>query len=173
MLVLVTGAAGFIGYHAAARLLDTGCAVIGIDNLNPYYDVGLKRARLGELDRRGGAFTFHQIDITDMAAMTALAERYADIAAIIHLAAQAGVRYSLEHPLAYVEANVAGQVAVLEAARRLRGISLWWPADRGELQVNLCARFAETQGAAAGDSRNLELVPQRRAHWVGRVRGQV
>jgi UDP-glucuronate 4-epimerase len=121
MLVLVTGAAGFIGYHVAARLLDRGAEVVGIDNLNTYYDVALKRARLTELERRPG-FRFHAVDVADLPAMTTVVERYPDIATIIHLAAQAGVRYSLENPLAYVEANVAGQVVVLETARRLRGL---------------------------------------------------
>lgn len=121
MRVLVTGAAGFIGYHVAARLLDSGAAVTGIDNLNPYYDVGLKQARLAELRRRAG-FSFHPLDVADLPAMMTLIERHGDIAAIIHLAAQAGVRYSIENPLAYVDANVAGQVVMLEAARRLTGL---------------------------------------------------
>jgi UDP-glucuronate 4-epimerase len=115
---LVTGSAGFVGFHVASRLLDQGERVIGVDNLNPYYDVALKRARLSELESRNG-FAFHPIDIADLAAMTALMERHPDIAAIIHLAAQAGVRNSLADPLAYVEANVKGQVVLLEAARRL------------------------------------------------------
>src|SRR5437867_3126380 len=111
---LVTGSAGFVGFHVASRLLDQGEQVIGLDNLNPYYDVALKRARLAELEGRRG-FAFHPIDIADLAAMTALMERHPDIAAIVHLAAQAGVRNSLADPLAYVEANVKGQVVLLEA----------------------------------------------------------
>src|SRR5690349_10052099 len=118
MIFLVTGSAGFIGFHVAQYLLDRGEQVIGIDNLNPYYDVALKHARLARLKGRR-SFTFHPIDVADMAAMTALAESNPDIETIIHLAAQAGVRYSLTQPLAYVEANVKGQVVLLEAARKL------------------------------------------------------
>src|SRR5437868_11054135 len=94
MIFLVTGSAGFIGFHVARRLLDRGERVIGIDNLNPYYDVALKQARLAQLEGRPG-FAFYPVDVADPAAMAALFERHADISAIIHLAAQAGVRYSL------------------------------------------------------------------------------
>jgi UDP-glucuronate 4-epimerase len=118
MIFLVTGSAGFIGFHVAQYLLDRGERVVGIDNVNPYYDVALKRARLARLEGRRG-FTFQPVDVADPAAMTALAERHPDIEAIVHLAAQAGVRYSLTQPLAYVEANVKGQVVLLETARRL------------------------------------------------------
>jgi UDP-glucuronate 4-epimerase len=118
MLCLLTGSAGFIGFHVALYLLDRGERVIGIDNLNPYYDVALKQARLAQLQGRA-RFEFHQLDVADPAAMTGLVERHADIDTIFHLAAQAGVRYSLTQPLAYVEANVKGQVVLLEAARKL------------------------------------------------------
>ena len=116
---LVTGSAGFIGFHVAAYLLGRGERVIGVDNLNAYYDVKLKQTRLGMLNAYD-TFEFHRIDLTDLPAMTALVERYGDIDTIIHLAAQAGVRYSLADPLAYVDANVKGQVVLLEAARKLR-----------------------------------------------------
>jgi len=118
MLCLVTGSAGFIGYHVARYLLDRGERVIGIDNLNPYYDVALKHARLAQLQGRPG-FEFHQTDVADPSAMTELVEHHPEIDTIIHLAAQAGVRYSLTQPLAYVEANIKGQVVLLEAARKL------------------------------------------------------
>ena len=118
MTLLVTGAAGFIGYHVTRHLLSTGARVIGVDDLNAYYDVALKRARLAALGEPAG-FLFERLDISDGAAVTALAERHPGITAIVHLAAQAGVRYSLENPLAYVDANVRGQVVLLEAARRL------------------------------------------------------
>jgi UDP-glucuronate 4-epimerase len=124
MPILVTGAAGFIGFHVTAHLLDRGEQVIGVDNLNEYYDVRLKRARLAMLERRRH-FTFRLVDIADPAAMSALVERCAEIDGIVHLAAQAGVRHSLTHPYVYVEANVMGQLVVLEAARklpRLKGI---------------------------------------------------
>lgn len=118
MLVLVTGAAGFIGYHVAATLLARGDTVVGIDNLNDYYSVALKRARLARLEAQPG-FRFHQADIGDPGAMASVFERSREAEGIIHLAAQAGVRYSLENPYAYVHSNVMGQVVMLEGARRL------------------------------------------------------
>jgi UDP-glucuronate 4-epimerase len=119
MALLITGAAGFIGYHLAARMLDAGEQVIGIDNVNDYYDVALKRARLAQLQRHNG-FTFHRLDVADYDGVTALVDQHPAIDRIVHLAAQAGVRYSLANPLVYVESNVRGQVVLLEAARRLK-----------------------------------------------------
>jgi UDP-glucuronate 4-epimerase len=119
MTVLVTGAAGFIGFHTALALGRRGDAVIGIDNLNPYYSVALKEARLAELARLPG-FAFHRIDIADRAAVESLVERHPEIDRVIHLAAQAGVRYSLQNPQIYAESNVVGQVVLLEAARKLK-----------------------------------------------------
>jgi UDP-glucuronate 4-epimerase len=118
MTVLVTGAAGFIGSHVARRLLERGEAVVGIDNVNDYYSVALKEARLAELAKLPG-FILHRANIADREAIFAIAEQHADATGIIHLAAQAGVRYSLQNPYAYVEANVMGQVVILEAARKL------------------------------------------------------
>lgn len=118
MAWLVTGSAGFIGFHVAARLLERGERVIGVDNLTPYYDVRLKQARLARLAGHRG-FSFHPLDITDLAGVTALLDGNPEIDTIVHLAAQAGVRYSLIDPLAYVDANVKGQLVVLEAARRM------------------------------------------------------
>ncbi len=118
MPVLVTGAAGFIGYHVAAALLARGEAVIGLDNLNDYYDVKLKEARLARLAGRAG-FGFARLDIADAGAVAALVERHAAIDRIVHLAAQAGVRYSLVNPAAYTRSNVTGQLEMLELARRL------------------------------------------------------
>ena len=118
MTILVTGAAGFIGFHVAQALLDRGQAVVGIDNMNPYYDVALKEARLAELQRRPG-FAFHTLDVSDKDAVLGLGGALADVDGIIHLAAQAGVRHSLVDPYAYVQANVMGQVVVLELARQL------------------------------------------------------
>jgi UDP-glucuronate 4-epimerase len=121
MAVLVTGSAGFIGFHVAAHLLERGEQVIGADNLNPYYDVRLKHARLACLEARRG-FRFQKVEIGDLAAVIALIERRPEIDTIIHLAAQAGVRYSLVDPLAYIDANVRGQLVLLEAARKLRSL---------------------------------------------------
>jgi UDP-glucuronate 4-epimerase len=119
--ILVTGAAGFIGYHVASALLERGETVVGVDNLNPYYSVALKEARLARL-RGHAAFVFEQADIADRAALPQLAARHPGIDRIVHLAAQAGVRYSLQNPYAYVEANVMGHLVLLEAARRLEGL---------------------------------------------------
>ncbi len=114
--VLVTGAAGFIGFHLADRLLAAGVPVLGVDNLNAYYDPALKRARLAALEGRPG-FAFAELDIAEPGALArAMAER--PPAHVLHLAAQAGVRYSIEHPEAYGEANLAGFLQVLEACRR-------------------------------------------------------
>lgn len=118
MTILVTGAAGFIGFHLTRTLLERGEAVIGIDNLNDYYDVGLKRARLGQLDGLTG-FRFEQIDIGDEAAMKDLASRHRGITRIVSLAAQAGVRYSIDNPRAYARSNLDGFLEVLELARSL------------------------------------------------------
>jgi len=116
--VLVTGAAGFIGAAVAEALLARGAHVIGVDNLNDYYDVGLKQARLDRLTVRPH-FDFHQIDISDRDRMLKLAADFPGITHIVHLAAQAGVRYSLVNPYAYITANVMGQVVMQELARAL------------------------------------------------------
>ena len=118
MRVLVTGAAGFIGYHVARRLLARGDAVTGLDNLNAYYDPALKQARLAELERMGGDWRFRRADLADRAAVDAAFATDGPFDRVIHLAAQAGVRYSLENPLAYVESNLTGFTHVLEACRR-------------------------------------------------------
>lgn len=112
--VLVTGAAGFIGRAVARALIDRGETVIGLDNLNAYYDPALKHARLATL--AGPAFRFEAGDVADAAAVAALVAG-AGVRRIVHLAAQAGVRYSIEHPFSYQHANLAGHLAMLEAAR--------------------------------------------------------
>src|SRR5579864_4686465 len=104
MKVLLTGAAGFIGYHTARRLLGQGYEVVGLDNLNQYYDVSLKQARLEQLRPTKG-FRFEKLDLTDAAGMAALFARE-KFPRVIHLAAQAGVRYSLEAPQTYIDSNV-------------------------------------------------------------------
>jgi UDP-glucuronate 4-epimerase len=121
MTVLVTGAAGFIGFHTSKALLDRGEQVIGVDNLNDYYAVSLKEARLAQLGPAKG-FAFHRLELAERGALAALVDRHPDITGIIHLAAQAGVRYSLVNPHAYISANIVGQLEVLEACRRLTGL---------------------------------------------------
>jgi UDP-glucuronate 4-epimerase len=115
MKILVTGAAGFIGSHVSHRLLDRGDDVLGIDNLNNYYDVTLKQARLDRLEARAG-FRFQKVDVADTD-LTAQLFREEKPVRVVHLAAQAGVRYSLENPHAYVQANVAGFMNMLEGCR--------------------------------------------------------
>lgn len=120
MTVFVTGAAGFIGFHTSAALLRRGERVVGIDNVNDYYDVNLKRARLAELTGKPG-FEFHCLDLAERGAVGALFARYPDADRVVHLAAQAGVRYSLTNPHAYISANIQGHLEVLEACRHQPG----------------------------------------------------
>lgn len=115
MSVLVTGVAGFIGFHLAAALLRAGQRVVGIDNLNDYYDPALKRARLDALPE--GDFQFIETDLAEAAGVRAALAGEGPFEAIVNLAAQAGVRYSLEHPEAYVRSNIQGFLTVLELAR--------------------------------------------------------
>jgi UDP-glucuronate 4-epimerase len=113
--VLITGAAGFVGFHVANSLLDQGIRVTGVDNLNSYYPVQLKKDRLAGLEKRHG-FSFTQADIADHAALKAV-EGVMEADGVIHLAAQAGVRHSLENPFAYGQANLMGHLSILELVR--------------------------------------------------------
>lgn len=119
MRYLVTGAAGFIGYHTAKALLDAGHEVVGLDNLNDYYDVSLKEARLAQISDRTN-FLFEKIDLKDRDAIEALFANHTP-QRVIHLAAQAGVRYSIENPHAYIDANIVGMLHILEGCRH-RGV---------------------------------------------------
>jgi UDP-glucuronate 4-epimerase len=119
MTIIVTGAAGFIGSHVATRLLERGQRVLGVDDLNDYYDVGLKKARLARLEAHA-AFAFRRLDISDWAAVRGLAS--GDVAGIVHLAAQAGVRHSFVDPFIYGRANVLGQITMIELGRRCTNI---------------------------------------------------
>ena len=115
MKVLVTGAAGFIGSFAAQRFLARGDEVVGLDNLNDYYDVNLKRARLARLEKQAG-FRFVKLDLAEQGGMAALFARE-QFQRVVHLGAQAGVRHSLKDPHSYVHSNVVGTLNVLEGCR--------------------------------------------------------
>src|SRR5436309_4870976 len=113
---LVTGAAGFIGFHVSRQLLAEGRHVVGLDNLNSYYDPALKRSRLDIL-RKLSHFSFMQVDLADRAATDRLFAKHR-FATVVHLAAQAGVRYSIDNPHAYADANLVGFLNVLEGCRQ-------------------------------------------------------
>jgi len=120
MTYLVTGAAGFIGFHTARYLLERGEEVVGVDNLNNYYSPKLKSDRLNELAKHNG-FRFHRLELADRAALDETLKPYA-IRKVIHLAAQAGVRYSIEHPESYISSNLVGHFNIVEYCRHADGI---------------------------------------------------
>ena len=171
MRVLVTGAAGFIGYHVAERLLARGDAVTGLDNFNAYYDVSLKEARAARLAAHRG-FTLARMDIADRTAMDALFAS-ARFDAIVHLAAQAGVRHSLVDPHAYVDANVTGFLNVLEGARRHGTGHLVYASTSSVYGANRKLPFRETDTADhpvslyAATKRANELMAHSYAHLFG------
>jgi len=139
--VLLTGAAGFIGMHVARRLLGRGEAVVGVDNLNAYYDPSLKRARLAQLGMHD-QFTFHEADIADRAAIDALFDRHRP-QRVVHLAAQAGVRYALTNPMAYSDSNLTGTTVMLEACRRLEVRHLVFASSSSVYGANRELPFSE------------------------------
>jgi len=139
--VLVTGAAGFIGSTLAHRLLDRGDEVVGVDNLNDYYDVRLKQARLERLRARAG-FVFQKLDIVERKAMSGLFAA-GNFDAVVHLAAQAGVRYSIENPLAYIDSNVVGFMNVLEGCRHSRVGHLVFASSSSVYGANTRLPFSE------------------------------
>ena len=144
MTILVTGAAGFIGMHVALALLQRGDAVVGLDNLNDYYDVGLKGARLARLQRHAG-FRFEHADIADAAALIASFER-ARYARVVHFAAQAGVRQSITHPQVYAQSNLVGFLNVLEACRHHPVEHLVYASSSSVYGGNRKQPFAEDDG---------------------------
>ena len=144
MAILLTGAAGFIGFHVAEALLARGEQVIGVDSLNDYYDPRLKQARLDRLRPHAG-FAFHRLDVSDRDAVGYLIRDNKEIDRIVHLAAQAGVRHSLVDPYAYVQANVMGHLVILEAARRIERLRhLVYASSSSVYGANQALPFAET-----------------------------
>lgn len=141
MRILVTGAAGFIGYHLTQRLLARGDEVVGIDNLNDYYDPTLKEARLKNLESHSG-FTFHLLDLADRAGVKELFQRYA-FDRVVHLAAQAGVRYSIEHPEAYIDSNLVGFLSILEGCRHHHVQHLVFASSSSVYGANTLTPFSE------------------------------
>jgi UDP-glucuronate 4-epimerase len=141
--VLVTGAAGFIGMHVCARLLDAGAVVAGVDNFDPYYDVALKRARLARLEGRRG-FSFSRVDLADADATAALFAGGA-FGGVVHLAAQPGVRYSLENPGAYLRNNVTAFGHVLEGCRHGAIGHLVYASSSSVYGANHALPFSEDQ----------------------------
>lgn len=141
-VIMVTGSAGFIGYHLCRILLAEGFRVVGVDSMSDYYDVGLKRARHEAL-MRSNAFSAEEFDILDADRLMAFAEQ-AQPEVIVHLAAQAGVRYSLENPRAYVDTNVTGTFNVMEVARALKVSHLLMASTSSVYGANTAMPFAET-----------------------------
>jgi UDP-glucuronate 4-epimerase len=142
--LLVTGAAGFIGFHTAKLLLERGDEVVGLDNLNAYYDPALKQARLKILEQYP-AFRFAKIDVADREAMQGVFERES-FQRVVHLAAQAGVRYSIENPHAYVHSNITGFLQVIEGCRRNKVQHLVYASTSSVYGANTRMPFSESQG---------------------------
>jgi UDP-glucuronate 4-epimerase len=173
MSILVTGAAGFIGYHTARALLKRGDRVIGVDNLNGYYDTRLKEARLAELKDLHG-FNFAKLDIADRDGVLALVATNKDLTGIIHLAAQAGVRHSLKNPYSYVDANIMGTVVVLEAARRIDRLQALTYASSSSVYggnrkrpSSVDDRVDQPVSLYAASKRSCELIAQSYSHLYG------
>ncbi|WP_174503296.1 NAD-dependent epimerase/dehydratase family protein [Acidiphilium sp. C61] len=170
MKILLTGAAGFIGYHVAEALLARGAQVVGVDDVNPYYDIRLKHARLARLAAHE-RFRFHRADIADHAALRAAGEWW-DV--IVHLAAQAGVRYSIDNPFAYAVANMTGHLSVLELARHSPGLRhLVYASSSSVYGAGTPLPYAETaradrpQSLYAATKRADEMMSAAYAHLYG------
>jgi UDP-glucuronate 4-epimerase len=168
MTVLVTGAAGFIGFHTAQALLARGETVVGYDNITPYYDIRLKHARLAEL-RQHPRFTFVEADLADTAAVDRVFNDYRPTH-VVNLAAQAGVRYSIDHPRAYIDSNVVGFLNILEACRRIRVAHLVYASSSSVYGANSTVPFAVGQAVDhpislyAATKKSNELMAHTYAH---------
>jgi UDP-glucuronate 4-epimerase len=169
--VLVTGAAGFIGFHLCRRLLEAGCAVVGIDNLNTYYDVNLKRARLGQLTPKA-SFTFAQLDLEDKNGVGAVFET-TRFDVVVNLAAQAGVRYSIENPHAYVASNLVGFANLLECCRQKAVAHLVFASSSSVYGANTRLPFSVHQNVDhpvslyAATKKSNELMAHAYSHLYG------
>ena len=170
MKVLVTGVAGFIGMHTAKRLLERGDEVVGIDNLSPYYSVQLKKDRLAELKQP--KFRFSELDIADAASLEKLFAREKP-ELVLHLAAQAGVRYSLENPAAYVQTNLVGFANLLECCRRHPPKNLVYASSSSVYGANKDLPWSETQNVDqpvslyAATKKSNELIAHVYSHLYG------
>ena len=172
--ILVTGVAGFIGFHLTKRLCDEGCYVIGVDNLNDYYDVQLKKDRLAELDVfiESGLFDFQKIDIADLSDLEGIFnETKIDI--VINLAAQAGVRYSLENPHEYIRSNVQGFMNILECCRHNNVSKLIYASSSSVYGGNVKLPFSESDrvdnpvSMYGASKRSNELMAHTYSHLFG------
>jgi UDP-glucuronate 4-epimerase len=171
MKVLVTGVAGFIGFHLAQRLLQDGVQVYGIDNLNEYYSVTLKRDRLAQLQPQSG-FTFQALDLSDRPGMADLFQQQ-PFDCVVNLAAQAGVRYSLQNPWTYVDSNVSGFVNVLEGCRQQKMQHLVFASSSSVYGANTKVPFAESDrtdhpvSLYAATKKANELIAHSYSHLYG------
>lgn len=172
MTVLVTGAAGFIGFHVTAALLDRGETVIGIDSLNEYYAAALKRHRVERLVAKGNAFRFAQVDFADFAALQAATDRLS-VTHIVHLGGQAGVRHSIDAPFDYGSANLVGQLNLLELARRHRCTAMVYASSSSVYGTNAKLPFSTDDrvdhpvSLYAATKRAGELMAESYAHLYG------
>jgi len=144
MQFLVTGSAGFIGYHVSMRLCDEGHDVIGLDNINDYYDINLKKSRLKNLNQKK-SFKFFEANLEDSSAIDILFKEN-KIDRVIHLAAQAGVRYSIENPSAYINANIVGFLSILEACRNYKVDHLIYASSSSVYGLNKAMPFSTLHG---------------------------
>ena len=172
--ILVTGAAGFIGFHITKRLCDEGYYVIGVDNLNDYYDVQLKKDRLAQLDVfiESGLFSFQKIDIADLSDLEAIFNE-TKINIVINMAAQAGVRYSLENPHEYIRSNVQGFMNILECCRHNNVSKLIYASSSSVYGGNVKLPFSESDrvdnpvSMYAASKRSNELMAHTYSHLFG------
>ncbi len=170
-MIIVTGAAGFIGRFVAERLLDRGDEVVGVDDFNPYYDPALKEARIRPLLARRG-FRLERMDVAEAAAFAALV-RASGARRVVHLAAQAGVRYSIENPFAYERANLAGHLSVLEACRRAEGVEHLVYASSSSVYGERAADGAFREEEAAEVPASLYAATKRSAELMSGAYGRL